>query len=71
MFIEYHDLEGNSLMVNFGAVLYFSRNPMEKEGSVLTLTGGIVVEVKETVKDIQRQLQEFALRAQFSGQRVQ
>jgi hypothetical protein len=66
MYIEFHDLFGNLVVVNFTAVFVISKNP-DAEGSVLTFSGGTVTEVKETPEEIMRSVKTFVMQSQLRG----
>ncbi len=68
MFVEFHDLNGNDLFVNFGAVLWVEGNvPI---GSTLVFTSGKVLSIKETITDIKRNFQMIAMQNQISGRQM-
>jgi len=66
MFVEFHDLNGDVLMVNFGAILYLAK---ENEGSVLCFTGGTVLAVKESVAEVVLNLKTMAMQNAIKGGR--
>ena len=65
MFVEFHDLNDNVLMVNFGAILYIA--PYEESGSMLYFNGGSILRVKETVKEIRLNLMQMAMQNQIKS----
>lgn len=65
MFVEFHDLNGNDLFVNFGAVLFVKAHP--DKGSVLYFANKETLDISETINDIKRQFTLMAMQNQMRG----
>jgi uncharacterized protein YlzI (FlbEa/FlbD family) len=66
MLSEFHDLDGNLILVNFAAVIWLKKN-LDADGTTLKFARGETLVIKETPEEIITNIKLLAMQGAIKG----